>query len=132
MIGVKFPFTITGGSIATTSNPAEIIGSQVTFCLGTMIGERLMRPTWGVDIINTVHSIGADLDVALPEAIRNAFSTHFPDYEPREIEIIRRVDNPAYVDIDVKFGHYDSDIDMLVRVGTQLPDGTEIYANEGL
>ena len=46
MIGVKFPFTIQGGSVAVTNTDSEIIGSRVVFCLGTMIGERVMRPTW--------------------------------------------------------------------------------------
>jgi phage baseplate assembly protein W len=131
MIGVKFPFVIQGGSVAISDNTTEIIGSQIVFCLGTMIGERVMRPEWGVDIISTIQSVGGDLDLAMQEAIENAFQTWFPDYEAREISMTRNPDNPSYVEIEVRFGQYESDVDETVRVGTQLPGGTEIYMNEG-
>lgn len=132
MIGVKFPFTISGGSVVTTANPTEIIGSRVAFLLGSLVGERVMRPTWGVNLLNTVHALGGDLDDALEEAIEDAFKSWFPQYEPRGIEINRRDDNPAYVEIVVRYGKYDSDLDETVRVGTQVPGGSEIYNTEGL
>lgn len=132
MIGVKFPFTISGGSVVTTSNPTEIIGSRVTFLLGTLVGERLMRPNWGVDILSTVHALGADLDESLEEGIRDAFQTHFPEYEPREIRIAPQPDNPAWVTVYVRYGKYDSDLDEEVQVGTPVPGGAEIYPEEGL
>ena len=130
MIGVKFPFSLTSGSVTVTDNPTEIIGSQVTFLLGTMIGERVMRPSWGVDILSTVYSMGGEMDVAMQEAVENAFRTHFPDYEAREVSIHRNPDTPTIVEIEVRFGKYNSDLDQTVRVGTQLPSGTEIYSNE--
>lgn len=131
MMGVKFPFTIQGGSVAVSDNSAEIIGSRVVFCLGTMIGERVMRPTWGVDIINTVHAVGGDLDLAMSEAVNSTFNKWFPDYEVRDVLLSRNNENPAYVEIEVRFGRYDTDVDEVVRVGTQLPGGSEIYMNEG-
>lgn len=131
MIGLKFPFTIQGGSVAVSDHTPEIVGSQIVFCLGTMIGERIMRPDWGVDIVNTVHAVGGDLDLAMSEAVTNAFRQWFPEYEVRDMELNRSPDNPAYVEVEVRYGTYDSDIDEVVRVGTQLPGGTEIYTNEG-
>jgi phage baseplate assembly protein W len=130
-LGVKFPFTIQSGSVAVTDNPTEMIGSQVAFCLGTMIGERVMRPTWGVDILSTVYSLGGELDTAMQEAVDAAFKKWFPDYEAREIIVSRNQDRPTYVEIEVRFGRYESEVDETVRVGTQLPGGTEIYTNEG-
>lgn len=131
MIGVKFPFTVQAGSVATTDNSTEIIGSQVVFCLGTMIGERVMRPTWGVDILSTVFSLGGDLETAMQEGCEAAFRTWFPDYEIRDMVLTRNPDRPTYVEIEIRFGRYESDVDETVRVGTQLPGGTEIYTNEG-
>lgn len=130
MIAVKFPFTISGGSVVTTDNPTEIIGSQVTFLLGTMLGERVMRPSWGIDLLSTVHSLGADLDESMEEAIQDAFNTHFPEYEPRDIDLVRNPDNPGWVDVVVRFGKYDSDLDVTARTGTQV--GTETASTEGL
>lgn len=129
--GVKFPFTIQGGSVAMTDNPTEVAGSRIVFCLGTMIGERVMRPTWGVDLVSTVQSVGGDLDIAMQEAVQTAFLQWFPEYEAREVTVSRTQENPAYVEVEVRFGRYDSELDESIRVGTQLPDGTEIYASEG-
>jgi phage baseplate assembly protein W len=131
-IGVKFPFTISGGSVVTTSNPTEIIGSNVTFLLGTLTGERLMRPNWGVDLLGTVYALGADIEEALDEAIRDAFGVHFKEYEPREINVRADPDNPAWVSVSVRFGRYDSDVDVNVEAGTPVPGGAEIYPEEGL
>lgn len=130
-LGVKFPFTIQGGSVAVTDNPTEIVGSQIVFCLGTLIGERVMHPLWGVDILSTVWSLGADLDLAMREAVDAAFKRWFPEYEAREIKVTRNSDRPTYVEIEIRFGKYDSEVDATVKVGTQLPGGTEIQTNEG-
>lgn len=130
-LGVKFPFTIQSGSVAVTDNQTEMVGSQIVFCLGTLIGERIMRPTWGVDILSTVWSLGGDLDIAMKEAVENAFKTWFPDYEPRGIAVTRNNDRPTYVEIEVRYGQYDSEMDEVARVGVQLPGGSEIYTNEG-
>lgn len=129
--GVKFPFTIQGGSVAVTDNPTEQIGSQIVFCLGTMIGERVMHPLWGIDLLSTVWSLGGDLDLAMREGIDAAFKRWFPDYEAREIRVTRNTARPSYVEIEVRYGRYDSDLDATVKVGTQLPGGTEIQTNEG-
>ena len=131
MTGVKFPFTIQAGSVAMSDDTAEVIGSQVVFCIGTLIGERVMRPTWGVDLLSTVWSVGGDLDSAMREGIEQAFKTWFPEYEPRNILVTRNTDRPTYVEVEVRFGRYDTALDTTVRVGTQLPGGTEIYSNEG-
>lgn len=130
-LGVKFPFVIQSGSVAVSDNPSETINSQIVFCLSTMIGERVMRPTWGVDILSTVYSMGGDLDTAMQEAVDDAFKRWFPEYEPREITVSRNRDRPTYVEVEVRYGRYESDVDETVRVGTQLPGGSEIYTNEG-
>lgn len=130
-LGVKFPFTIQGGSVAVTDNPSEMVSSQIVFCIGTMIGERVMHPLWGVDILSTVWSLGGDLDLAMREGIDAAFKRWFPAYEAKEIKVTRNSDFPSVVEIEVRFGKYESDVDTLVKVGTQLPGGTEIQTNEG-
>lgn len=130
-LGVKFPFRIQSGSVSVTDNMTEMINSRVSFCLGTMIGERVMRSTWGVDLLSTVYSLGGELDDAMKEAVVNAFRVWFPDYEVRSITVERDLDYPTYVEVEVKFGRFESGIDETVRVGTQLPGGSEIYTNEG-
>lgn len=129
--GVKFPFTIQSGSVAVTDDPVEILGSRIVFAVGTMIGERIMYPLWGVDLLSTVWSLGGELDLAMREGIDALFKRWFPAYEAKEIKVTRNSMYPTYVEIEIRFGRFDSDVDSTVRVGTQLPGGTEIQSNEG-
>jgi phage baseplate assembly protein W len=129
---VKYPFSIGGGSVTMTTNQAEIIGSQVAFCLGTMIGERVMRPNWGLDIMNSVFAIGGDMDSVLREAVEEAFRKWFPDYQLKEVTTKADEHDPARITLDVRYGTFeDSSEDQETRVGVQIPGGAEIFNNEG-
>lgn len=47
----KVPFQLTQqGTIATTQDPNEIANDRVNSLIGTYPGERVMQPTYGVDI----------------------------------------------------------------------------------
>jgi phage baseplate assembly protein W len=132
LVGVKYPFSIGGGSVTTTSNPVEMAGSQITFCLGTMVGERVMRPDWGLDIMNSVFAMGGDMDSVMREAVEDAFRRWFPDYRLKEVSSSVDEQNPATVYLRVRYGTYeDSSQDTTVRVGVQIPSGSEIFNNEG-
>jgi phage baseplate assembly protein W len=131
-VAVKFPFSIGGGSVVTTDNPTEAIGSRVTFCLGTLVGERVMRPGWGIDIMNHVYAMGAGLEAAVVEGVEEAFRQWFPSYELRGTSVAFDKQDPSRVNITVRYGSYGKGIDEVSRVGTPVPGGAEIFKGEGL
>ena len=71
----KLPFQLTGqGKIATITDPDEIAEDRVDALIGTYPGERVMQPTYGVnlpsymftpDIINTTDLIANDINTAV-------------------------------------------------------------------
>lgn len=132
MIGVKFPFDISSGSVAVTENFQDIIRSQVMFCLGSQVGERVMRPTWGIDIYDAVHSLGVEVETATKDAVAEAFRIWFRDYELREVQVRRNPQDSTMVIVEVRFGNYGEGTDLAVQVGTPVPGGAEIFDNEGL
>ena len=131
MLGVKFPFSVGSGSVVTTANPAEIIQSKILFLLSTKASERVMRPNWGLDLMNAVHALGGEWEEALEESIRTAFTDHFPEYEVREVTSRRDRYNPTLSVVEVRYGKFDSALDQTARAGVVVGD-SEIFDDEGL
>jgi phage baseplate assembly protein W len=131
MTTVKYPFTIYGGKVMTTEDPAIAAQSNIVFCLSTQAGERVMNPAWGIEILNASYSMGADIKVVIKEAILAAFRTYFPEYQVRAVEILPYHSNPTYITVTVRWGKYGSAVDVLSRVGVQLPGGGEQFQGEG-
>jgi phage baseplate assembly protein W len=131
MTTVRYPFEVSNGKVVMISDPMQEIQSKVVFCLSTQAGERVMNPAWGIDILNSTYSLGKAIGPAIDEAIRTAFRTYFPQYHVKAIDIIPRLSNPTYIVVNVRWGEYGDDVDMLSKVGVQLPDGGEYFQGEG-
>lgn len=131
-VGVRYPFSINGGRVVTTSNQTDILTSQVTFCLGTQTGERVMRPLWGTNIMQSAFEMeGAGVKAVVSDAIHNAFRRWFQDtLAVKRLTFIPNLDQPGVLTVDVTFGNYGSGTDVTVRTGVPT-GGAEIYGNEG-
>lgn len=130
---VKFPFQIVNGSVGMNANDSEAVRSKLMFCLGTQVNERAMRPRWGIDILGTAFSVGADLEEAIPEAITEAFKQWFPAliFIEASVEVIREAGAyyavevgqqgqfDTYAVVTVRYGQIDSETDEIIRY--QLP-----------
>lgn len=124
MASVVFPFAIKNGRVAVTDVDGHEVRSKVMFCLGTEIGERVMRPQWGIDILGTAYSVGEDMDAAVPEAIENAFKKHFPNIRLIDVELVPKENDPTYYSVTVRFGAIDEDIDEVVRLDMPVTERT--------
>jgi phage baseplate assembly protein W len=136
-VALKYPFSISGGSVTSVSDPLEIIGSQVSFCLGTLVGERVMRPTWGLPRDEkyqetALFAMGADVELIMNEAVEAAFNRWFPKFEVRGVRVEFDKFNPTYVTVEVRYGEPRKATDAVAKVGVQMPDGTELFGNEGM
>ena len=128
MIGVRYPFTIANGMVATVSNPAEIALSQVTFCISTQVLERVMRPSWGIELMNVAQALGADVPEIIDEAVHEAFRNWFATYQIKQIRVSQKDDTTVLVDI--RYGRPDTDSDDAARIGVPVPGGSEIFLGE--
>lgn len=131
MTTVRFPFAIENGRVVIDEDQSREIESKVIFCLSTQVGERVMNPDWGIEILNASYSMGASTREVIVEAINNAFRTFFPEYQVREIKVTPNRANPTWIEVDVRWGKFGASVDMLSKVGVQLPGGGEHFEGEG-
>lgn len=124
MASVVFPFTIKNGKVAVTDVDGYEVRSKVMFCLGTEVGERVMRPNWGIDILSTIYAVGGELDDAVEEAIENAFKKWFPKIRLIDTDIVLRKDDPTFATVTVRFGRIDEDVDEVVRLDMPVTERT--------
>lgn len=128
MIGVTYPFRIANGAVATTSDPAEITLSRVTFCIGTQVLERVMQPSWGIELMNVAQALGAEVPEIVDEAVQEAFRAWFPDLKLRQV--LSKQKDPTTVWIEIKYERPDSEVDEFARIGVPVPGGSEIFLGE--
>lgn len=126
-VGVKFPFKIAGGSVLMASSHQELVKSRIMFCLGTQVGERVMRPNWGIDIMNVTHAMGGSIEEVVREAVDEAFRQWFPDYVLKEMRLEYSAGDPTRVEILVRYGKSNSLTDESARVGTTIDGGAEMF-----
>lgn len=131
LIGLKYPFRISGGMVTTTSNPSEIVAANIVFCIGAQVGERVMRPTWGVEILNSVYAMGGNADDAVVEGVEAAFNSWFPQFELRSVRTTRNDYQPSWIDIEIRYGKPGDTSDLVSKVGLAAPDGSEMFSGEG-
>jgi phage baseplate assembly protein W len=120
MSTVKFPFEIANGSVAVTSLDREAIRSQLLFCLGTQVNERVMRPSWGIDIMSTLYAVGGDLAEAVPEAVADMFRRWFPTYRFIAASVEIDPQRPNWATVTVRWGQIDSEVDEVLRQDVPL------------
>jgi phage baseplate assembly protein W len=114
---MQLPFTLTGsGAVASTSDPEKIWEYRVKTALGTSVGERLLRPTYGVSI--------ADIEFNTESMAREILS--------REIEtaFANNLDSLRLDTVDFSF---DSNSGVLnVTVGYFLPNNNLVETTMGI
>lgn len=131
-LGVKYPFSFAGGQVVMTSTHTELVGSRITFCLGTQVGERIMAPTWGIDIMGAAFELEGEISLrTVDNAVRWCMRRWFPDYEVRKVVADPTTDRNV-LDVTITYGRYGSPLDDVAKVGVQVPGGSEIFPGESL
>ena len=76
---ISYPFRVgKHGRIADTVDTRKIWTDRVRAVLNTEIGDRVMRPSFGVDSTSAIMSIGTPAEVDLVEKVQEAFAAHLP------------------------------------------------------
>jgi phage baseplate assembly protein W len=74
---MQLPFTLNGsGAVADTSDPEKIWEYRVKSALGTSLGERLLRPTYGVSISDIEFNTESMAREILTREIESAFANN--------------------------------------------------------
>lgn len=133
-VSIKYPFTLNGGQVQTTNSAEEVAVDRVVFCLSTEVGERVMRPSWGVNIMKSLWELQHEgkMTAALQDAVFSVFRTRFPQYHLKSLRIANQyTEDPTVYTVEVTFtADPDSQFDISTKVGIQVPGGAEVFDQE--
>jgi phage baseplate assembly protein W len=85
---ISYPFTIgTSGAVESTTDPRKIWQDRVRSVVNTQIGDRVMRPGFGVNTLAAVLNYGTPAAGELVQNIKNAFVTWLPLLDVTDIDV---------------------------------------------
>jgi phage baseplate assembly protein W len=116
-VTISFPFAIgNGGNVKTISSEESTNALRVRSVIGTLKGERVMRPTFGSDVSKRVFESYKELSSAIAEDVRLAFAQWLYGLSL----------------IDVVVGALEFDGTIQVHIKYTAPTGDEISTTVGL
>ena len=84
---ISYPFSIdTHGHIASTTDPRKIWQDRVRAVINTQLGDRVMRPGFGVDTEAAIMNFGTPAQTELTTNLKNAFVSQLPSLNVKEIK----------------------------------------------
>lgn len=84
---ISYPFTIdTHGRVGSTTDPRKIWQDRVRAVVNTQVGDRVMRPGFGVNTEAAVMNYGTPAQDELTVNLKNAFSNLLPALNVQEIK----------------------------------------------
>jgi phage baseplate assembly protein W len=64
---IAFPFSFVNGRVGVTTNTEDQLTNRVVSVVGTQLGERVMRPNYGTDMVRFDFGLGDEIDRAAME-----------------------------------------------------------------
>lgn len=86
---LAFPFSIDEyGSVIYTTNQYEIWASRVKSVVGTVVGERVMRPTYGTDMTRVFFNTRDAAEETIRKEVSRVFATYLPSLTLGDMEVV--------------------------------------------
>lgn len=73
---IQLPFSLnTQGKVASTTVPGKVWADRVLSAVGTTLGERVMRPSYGTNVGNMEFASSSEVEAVFRQDIESAFAT---------------------------------------------------------
>ena len=127
-LAISLPFSVNAyGRIGTTTEQSKIWQDRVRSVVGTYLGERVMRPNFGADVVDAVFENSGEADLIIQNEIRKAFEKYLPTLTLSEITT-NYDEETGTIEADVVYALPDAKIEDvtsttigLVRIAGTLP-----------
>lgn len=127
-IAVSLPFSVNPyGRIGTTTERSKIWQDRVRSVIGTYLGERVMRPNFGADVVDAVHETSEEAQVIVENQVRQAFNIYLPTLTLTDV-ITDYDESTGVLNVELVYALPDSTIEDvssttigLVRIAGTLP-----------
>jgi len=78
-VAISLPFALNAyGSINFTTSQSKLWSDRVLSVIGTLVGERVMDPTFGTEIPESLFNSTQRMEEVIPVEVQKAFSTYLP------------------------------------------------------
>ena len=100
-VAVSLPFALNSyGAINITASQSKIWSDRVLSVIGTLVGERVMQPTFGTEIAQGLFTSTQRMEEVIPVEVEKAFATYLQELTLVDTIIDSDPENGSiYVDI---------------------------------
>lgn len=127
---ISYPFEVVNGSVRAQLDPNQALRSQIIFFISSHVGERVMRPNWGIDVMNSYMALGLGVKESLMEAVEEGLRLWFPGIVVKSLTAEQSASSPSTFNLTLLYGISEDDTDELVRIPV-LVGNSEIPFYEG-
>lgn len=125
---ISLPFKINAyGRVNATTEQSKIWQDRVRSVVGTYLGERVMRPNFGADVVDAVFENSGEADLIIQNEVRKAFERYLPTLYLSEV-ITNYDEETGTIEAEVVYSLPNAKIEDvtsttigLVRIGGTLP-----------
>lgn len=128
-LSISLPFKIDAlGKVGATIDQSKIWADRVRSVIGTALGQRVYRPSFGCNATLGVFDTEEYVLTSIEEDVSRAFSTYLPLLELEELSVEV---NPSTQIIEVNIQYLTpSGVDYAVRLGIATINGTDPISEE--
>jgi phage baseplate assembly protein W len=103
-VAISLPFALNAyGSINFTESQSKIWSDRVLSVIGTLVGERVMQPTFGTEIPESLFNSTERMEQVIPVEVEKAFATYLQELTLVDTIITSDPENGS-VYVDVVYG----------------------------
>jgi len=121
-ISLPFSFDV-NGAVSTTTDEKKMVQDRVVITLMTLLGERVMRPTYGTNARALVFENMASVPTVVEQYVQLGFSEWLPYLNLLSVDTSLDVDSNSMV-ITVSYNYGPSTTPVTVSVRTAILDKT--------
>ena len=117
---ISLPFSLDSfGSVGYSSDEKKIWQDRVVMVVMTRLGERIMRPTYGTAVANSVFENINDSIVLIEQAVRGAFTTFL---SPLNLTKVKANVDPVdgYVVIEISYRYNKPENEQSLKIKTAI------------
>ena len=104
MYAITLPFTVDGfGRVSVSRDNDRVWRDRVRSVIGTSLGERVMRPTFGSQIPLGLFDILNEAPELLDGYVSTAFATWLPALSLESVNVVRVSRDDASIEIEVTY-----------------------------
>lgn len=116
-MSLSYPFRLDDyGNIATTSDHTKIWADRVRSVIGTVVGERVMRPTFGTKVAFAAFATRSAMEDIVRREVERGFYLHLP----------------LLTVLDISFDFNDSENLISAHITYELPDKKQSSTDVGI